>query len=68
VTLNAETKAGLQQAFVGCYIIHQSNPELYVSPPFKPMAIQKAQFETISPSADPATIQAALASACDNLP
>jgi hypothetical protein len=68
VTLNAETKAGLQQAFVGCYIIHQSGPELYVSPSFKPMAIQKAQFETINLSADPATIQAALASACDNLP
>ena len=68
ITLNAETKSGGQQAFVGCYIVHQSDPELYLSPPFNPIGIQKARFEAISLTADPASIQAALATACDGLP
>jgi len=68
VTLNAQTKTGVKQAFVGCYIVHQSDPELYVSPPFNPMGIQKARFEAISLTADPASIQAALVTACDGLP
>lgn len=68
VTLNAETKSGVQQAFVGCYVIHQSDPALYVAPPFNPMGIQKARFEAISLTADSASIQAALAAACDGMP
>ncbi len=69
VLMKAETKNGVQQTFVGCYVIHQSDPALYVSPPFKPMGIQKAQFEALSTSADDkAIIQAALSSACDGLP
>ncbi len=68
VSMKAETKSGVQQAFVGCYVIHQSDPALYVSPPFKPMGIQKAHFEALSISTDAATSQAALSSACDGLP
>jgi hypothetical protein len=68
VTLNAKTKSGVPQAFVGCYIIHQSDPALCVSPPFNPMGIQKANFKAISPTADAASIQAALNSACDGMP
>ena len=68
VVMKAETKNGVQQAFLGCYIIHQSDPALYVSPAFNPMGIQKAHFEVINPDADPASIQTALRAACDGLP
>ena len=68
VVMRAETKSGVQQAFVGCYIVHQSDLQLYVSPPFNPMGIQKARFTAINPTADAASIQAALTVACDGLP
>jgi len=68
VMMKSETKAGLQQAYIGCYIVHQADPALYVSPPFNPMGIQKARFDTLDPNVEPAIIQAKLAAACEDLP
>lgn len=68
VIMRSETKNGIQQAYVGCYIVHQSDPQLYMSPPFAPMGIQKARFEELNSSADKSALQSALAKACENLP
>lgn len=63
--LTAILKNGTVQHFTGCYVIHQSAPELFASPPFVPMGIQLGRFFEAAPSADFASL---LRSACDNLP
>ncbi len=68
VIMRSETKNGIQQAYIGCYIVHQSDPQLFISPPYNPMGIQKARFEELSPSADKSALQTALATACEGLP
>jgi hypothetical protein len=49
------------QAFVGCYIVHLARPEIQTAPPFKPIAIQAAQLQSV---ATPAAARSALPSGC----
>jgi hypothetical protein len=39
------------QAFVGCYTVHLARPEIQAAPPFKPMAIQTGQLQSVATSA-----------------
>src|SRR3989442_2151897 len=49
------------QAFVGCYTVHLARPEIQSVPPFKPMAIQTGQLQSV---ASPAAARSAVPTAC----
>jgi hypothetical protein len=65
VTLNVTTTGGEQQTFVGCYLLHLSNPGIQAEPPFEPLGIRAADVEAVAPGGDPAALMAA---ACDTPP
>src|SRR2546427_4216934 len=46
----ATTTSGAQ-AFVGCYTVHLARPEIQSVPPFKPMAIQTGQLQSVATAA-----------------
>jgi len=54
--LAAKMADGSTQTFVACYQIHLSNPGMQVTPPFSPMAIQKAYTEKVSNNSATATL------------
>lgn len=43
VTLTALTRQGVRQTFVGCYTLHQSNPQIQGTPPFRSIGIFSAK-------------------------
>ncbi len=49
------------QSFVGCYTVHLGRPEIQTAPPFKPMAIQTGQLQSV---ANAAAARSALPTAC----
>ena len=49
------------QSFVGCYTVHLARPEIQAAPPFKPMAIQTGQLQSV---ASAAAARSALPTAC----
>jgi len=59
VVLLTTTSGG--QSFVACYTVHLARPEIQTAPPFKPMAIQTGQIQSV---ATPAAARSALPSAC----
>jgi hypothetical protein len=63
VTLQASSTDGGQQTYVGCYVLHQSNPGIPTEPPFRPLAIQSGKVQLVQPGADTAAL---MAGACEN--
>ncbi len=59
VILRSETAAGAKQVFVGCYIMHISNPGIQATPPFQPLAIRSATASAVSEADAPARLQTA---------
>ena len=49
------------QAFVGCYTVHLGRPEIQTAPPFKPIAIQAGQLQSVATAA---AARSALPTAC----
>jgi hypothetical protein len=58
VTLVATMTDGSVQTFVGCYQLHLSRPVLQATPPFRPMAIQRANVQQVDNDADTADLMA----------
>jgi hypothetical protein len=62
VTLRAQTTGGLQ-TFVGCYVLHLSNPGIQSAPPYQPLGIHSASVTQVGNNADTNTL---MAQACQN--
>jgi hypothetical protein len=56
VRLVATISDGSAQTFVGCYILHLARPQLQATPPFQPMAIQRANVQQVTADADTDTL------------
>jgi len=65
VALASVTTDSATQYFVGCYVLHLSQPAIQGVPPFQPLAIQNAQVASASSLAD---ASGQLPHACDGLP
>jgi hypothetical protein len=65
VALTSVSNGGATQYFVGCYVLHLSQPAIQGIPPFQPLAIQSAQVGSVD-SLTAATGQ--LPHACDGVP
>jgi hypothetical protein len=65
VALASQTTSGTSQYFVGCYLLHLSQPAIQGLPPFQPLAIQSAHVSSAASMAD-ATAQ--LPQACNGVP
>jgi len=65
VALASVTTDSATQYFVGCYVLHLSQPAIQGVPPFQPLAIQNAQVASASSLADASS---QLPHACDGLP
>jgi hypothetical protein len=57
VTIKA-TSNGAAQTFVGCYVLHQSVPALFTTPPFRPMGIDRANIQAVSGDTNTAQLMA----------
>ena len=55
VTLKASLSDGTQQTFVGCYVLHISNPDIQAAPPFQPLGIESANVRQVANEADTAS-------------
>jgi hypothetical protein len=62
VTLIATMADHSTQTYVGCYVLHLSNPGIQGTPPFQPLAIQSA---TVNQVTGAANTTALMAHACD---
>jgi hypothetical protein len=58
VTLVATTRSGVIQTFVGCYILHMTNPGLQETPPFHPWGVQSAHVTQVANNANTTTLMA----------
>lgn len=61
VTLISHSTNNATQTFVGCYTLHQSQPALFGTPPFRGLAIMSAQVQQV---ANTANTSALMANAC----
>ncbi len=52
VALKTLLNTGEQQTFVGCYVLHQANPDMQVQPPFQPLAIESANVKQVANNVD----------------
>ena len=52
VALKADLADGSQQTFIGCYVLHISNPDIQAVPPFQPLAIESASVKQVANDAD----------------
>ena len=62
VTLRAQATGGLQ-TFVGCYVLHLSNPGIQGAPPYQALGIHSASITQVANNADTNTL---MAQACQN--
>jgi len=60
VTLKAGLSDGSQQTFVGCYVLHISNPDIQSAPPFQPLGIESANVRQVTADADTAALRTQL--------
>lgn len=56
VTLIAENTDGTTRTFVGCYVLHLSQPAVQATPPFQPLAIRSATIEEVGGAEDSAAM------------
>lgn len=61
-TVRATMTDGTVQTFVGCYVLHISQPSIQGIPPFRPLAIESARVQQVAPDADTSDL---MAHACD---
>ncbi len=52
IALKTDLSDGSQQTFVGCYVLHISNPDIQTQPPFEPLAIESANVKQVPNDAD----------------
>ncbi len=57
-TLIAQTISGTTQTFVGCYILHLSQPGIQGTPPFQPLSIDSATVQQVANNANTASLMA----------
>jgi len=62
VTIKATTRSSQTQTFVGCYVLHISNPGIQGVEPFQALGIKSAQVSQVDNTANTANLMAA---ACD---
>lgn len=62
VTLLARTRSGQTQTFVGCYVLHLSNPGIQGTEPFQPIGIISATVHQVDNAANTSEL---MASACN---
>jgi hypothetical protein len=65
VLLKTVSKGGVHSNFAACYVVHDTNPDVYGAPPFGPMGIYQGSAKSIALNANDAT---ALSTACDGYP
>ncbi len=58
VTLVAQTTDGVTQTYVGCYILHMSNPGIPMVPPYHPLGIQRGKATLVPNNANTAALMA----------
>src|SRR2546430_1965792 len=58
VTLIATTTTATIQTFVGCYVMHISQPAIQGVPPFNPLGIASAQVQQVANDANSAALMA----------
>ena len=56
VTLKASLSDGTPQTFVGCYVLHISNPDIQAAPPFQPLGIESANVQQVANGANTAQL------------
>ena len=52
VALVSLTTSNVQQIYVGCYVLHLSNPPVQEAPPFVPMGIRSAAIHQVTNNQD----------------
>ena len=52
LALKTALSDGSQQTFVGCYLLHISNPDMQTAPPFQPLAKESANVKQVVNDAD----------------
>jgi hypothetical protein len=58
VTLVSTMTDNSLQTFVGCYQLHLARPQFQAQPPFRPMAIQRANVQQVDNDADTGALMA----------
>lgn len=58
VTIVAQSNDGSTNTYVGCYILHLSQPAVQATPPFQPLAIRSATIEQVGGAEDTAALMA----------
>lgn len=58
VTLVAQTSDGSTNTYVGCYVLHLSQPAVQATPPFQPLGIRSATVEQVGGAEDTAALMA----------
>ena len=56
VVLTVQTTSGGTQLFAGCYLLHEGQPRVQATPPFRPLAIQSAKLNPVPQGSDPASL------------
>ena len=62
VSLKAGLNDGTQQTFVGCYVLHISDPDIQAVPPFQPLGIESANVRQVANAADTTALMSQLCS------
>jgi hypothetical protein len=65
VLLKVTNKDSTHSNFAACYVVHETNPDVYGAPPFAPMGIFQGSAQ---PSSSSTSDSAALATACNGTP
>ncbi len=65
VILKATAKDNTRTNYAACYVVHESNPDVYGAPPISPMSIAQGSAQASSVNASDAAV---LASACGGFP
>jgi hypothetical protein len=65
VILKAITKNNVHTNYAACYVVHESNPDVYGAPPISPMSIDSGSATVSNPNASDASL---LANACSAYP
>ena len=63
VILKATAKDGTRTNYAACYVVHETNPDVYGAPPIFPMSIERGSAVQSDPTASDANVLAAACSA-----
>jgi hypothetical protein len=68
VTIVSQLTNNTTETFVGCYTLHQSQPGIFGTPPFRGLAIQSAQAQQVANNANTAALMANACPPANGLP